>query len=125
MLRSGGMPIASCLFQRRWIGVAPETGDYPFSHHKLSVQYFDSSAAQDRKLEDLVHTAVEKLWRPQPTELELVTCGNSPLVQLKSPPSGSCLSGSGDPCYLEAYHLTDASERRLTLHLRVSRPYEK
>ncbi|KAG6555879.1 hypothetical protein Mapa_002521 [Marchantia paleacea] len=103
----------------KWVGVGAPTGDYPFTHHKLSVEYFDASAAQDRKLEDLVHTAVQELWRPAPSELALLTNKNVDVTLLRPPPNCVCLSGSSDPCYVEAYHLTDPSERRLTLHLKV------
>jgi hypothetical protein len=106
--------------ESKWVGNAGATGDYPFTHHKLSVQYFDASAAQDRKLEDLVHNAVQELWRPTPSELSLVTSkGGAGFTLLKPPPSAQTLSGSSDPCYVEAYHLTDPNERRLTLHLKV------
>lgn len=106
-----------CLgFVWRWVGNTGATGDYPFTHHKLSVQYFEASAAQDRKLEDLVHTAVQELWRPARSELSLATSG---FAYLKAPPTPKTLSGSSDPCFAEAYHLTDPYERRLTLHLKV------
>ncbi|KAL3683893.1 hypothetical protein R1sor_001915 [Riccia sorocarpa] len=102
----------------KYVGVGSPTGDYPFTHHKLSVEYFDSSAAQDRKLEDLVHSAVQDLWRPPPSELALLT-NKVDVAHLKQPPNTLCLSGSSDPCYVEAYHLTDPNEKRLTLHLKV------
>jgi hypothetical protein len=71
-------------------------------------------------LEDLVHNAVQELWRPTPSELSLVTSkGGAGFTILKPPPSAQTLSGSSDPCYVEAYHLTDPNERRLTLHLKV------
>lgn len=100
----------------KWVGNSGATGDYPFTHHKLSAQYFDHSAAQDRKLEDLVHTAVQELWRPAQSELSLATSGFS---YLKAPPTPVTLSGSSDPCFVEAYHLIDAHEKRLTLHLKI------
>ncbi|KAJ7300288.1 hypothetical protein O6H91_20G047800 [Diphasiastrum complanatum] len=103
--------------ESRWTGTAAATGDYPFSHHKLSVQYYDVSAAQDRKLEDLVHTAVQELWKPAPNPL--IATKDSHASLLKTPPIARTLSGSSDPCYVEAYHLTDPLERRLTLHLKV------
>ena len=37
------------------------TGEYPFSHHRLSVLYNDAAGAQDRKLEALVKKAVGQL----------------------------------------------------------------
>ncbi len=71
-------------------------------------------------MEDLVHNAVQELWRPTPSELSLVTSkGGAGFTLLKPPPSAQTLSGSSDPCYVEAYHLTDPNERRLTLHLKV------
>ncbi|XP_024368196.1 protein TPLATE isoform X2 [Physcomitrium patens] len=100
----------------KWVGNSGSTGDYPFTHHKLSVQYFDVSAAQDRKLEDLVHTAVQELWRPAQSELTLATSG---MTYLKAAPMPKTLSGSSDPCFVEAYHLTDPHEKRLTLHLKI------
>ncbi|KAG0586281.1 hypothetical protein KC19_2G078600 [Ceratodon purpureus] len=100
----------------KWVGNSGATGDYPFTHHKLSVQYFEASAAQDRKLEDLVHTAVQELWRPAQSELTLATSG---MTYLKAPPTPITLSGSSDPCYVEAYHLIDSHEKRLTLHLKI------
>lgn len=106
----------TALYFLRWVGNSGATGDYPFTHHKLSAQYFDHSAAQDRKLEDLVHTAVQELWRPAQSELSLATSGFS---YLKAPPTPITLSGSSDPCFVEAYHLIDAHEKRLTLHLKV------
>jgi hypothetical protein len=81
-------------------GNSGPTGDSPFTHDKLSVQYFDVSAAQDRKLEDLVHTAVHELWKPAQSELTLATSG---MRYLKAPPTSITLFGSSDPCYVEAY----------------------
>eukprot|EP00249_Psilotum_nudum_P022975 c28708_g1_i1 orf=979-4446(+) len=105
--------------EARWVGTASSSGDYPFSHHKLSVQYFDASAAQDRKLEDLVHKAVQELWRPAPSELTLLITKAAGSSLLRPPPSTYTVSGSSDPCYVEAYHLTDANDGRLTLHVKV------
>ncbi|GJN07278.1 hypothetical protein PR202_ga25097 [Eleusine coracana subsp. coracana] len=51
----------------KWVGVGDATGDYPFSHHKLTVQFSEASTAQDRKLEGLVHKAIHLNL----TELEL------------------------------------------------------
>ncbi|XP_051129480.1 protein TPLATE-like [Andrographis paniculata] len=103
----------------KWTGVSDARGDYPFTHHKLTVQFYDSSAAQDRKLEGLVHKAILELWRPDPGELtQLLTEGvNSSRIQ--DPPSTVALSGSSDPCYVEGYHLTDANDGKITLHLKV------
>ncbi|KAH6774353.1 ARM repeat superfamily protein [Perilla frutescens var. frutescens] len=103
----------------KWAGVSDARGDYPFSHHKLTVQFYDASAAQDRKLEGLIHKAVLELWRPDPNELiQLVTKGiNSSLI--KVPPNALTLTGSSDPCYVEGYHLSDPNDGRITLHLKV------
>lgn len=103
----------------RWAGVGEARGDYPFSHHKLTVQFFDASAAQDRKLEGLVHKAIQELWRPDPSELTLLLTKGVDSTFLKVPPSAFTLSGSSDPCYVEAYHLSDSSDGRITLHLKV------
>ncbi|RZS00197.1 hypothetical protein BHM03_00029856 [Ensete ventricosum] len=35
-------------------------------------EFFETSAAQDRKLEGLVHKAIQELWRPEPSELRLL-----------------------------------------------------
>ncbi|EFJ13335.1 hypothetical protein SELMODRAFT_122869 [Selaginella moellendorffii] len=105
--------------ESRWVGTAAATGDYPFSHHKLSVQYFEASAAQDRKLEYLVHKAVQELWKPAVSELTLLASKETSPSVLRPPPAAQTLSGSSDPCYVEAYHLSDPHEKRLTLHLKV------
>ncbi|KAI5073208.1 hypothetical protein GOP47_0011221 [Adiantum capillus-veneris] len=102
-----------------WAGSASATGDYPFSHHKLSVQFFDASAAQDRKIEDLVRKAVQELWRPPPSELLLLVTKGADSSVLKSAPSSHTLSASSDPCYVEAYHLMDPIDGRLTLHMKI------
>ncbi|KAL6954503.1 hypothetical protein U1Q18_048282 [Sarracenia purpurea var. burkii] len=104
--------------ESKWAGVSEARGDYPFSHHKLTVQFFEASAAQDRKLEGLVHKAILELWRPDPSELTLLLAGVDSRI-LKVAPSASTLTGSSDPCYIEAYHLTDSSDGRITLHLKV------
>ncbi|KAL1811492.1 hypothetical protein ACET3Z_021557 [Daucus carota] len=54
--------------QTRWAGFTEARGDYPFSHHKLIIQFHEASAAQDQKLEELVHKAILELLRPNPTE---------------------------------------------------------
>ncbi|RVW14172.1 Protein TPLATE [Vitis vinifera] len=105
--------------ESRWAGVSETRGDYPFSHHKLTVQFYEASAAQDRKLEGLVHKAILELWRPDPSELTLLLTKGIDSTLLKVPPSALTLTGSSDPCYVEAYHLTDASDGRITLHLKV------
>ncbi|KAH7433717.1 hypothetical protein KP509_07G082700 [Ceratopteris richardii] len=102
-----------------WAGSANSTGDYPFSHHKLSVQFFDASAAQDRKIEDLVRKAVQELWRPPPSELLLLTTKGADSSVLKPPPRSHTLSASSDPCYVEASHLMDSFDGRLTLHIKL------
>ncbi|KAL6521813.1 hypothetical protein OROGR_018382 [Orobanche gracilis] len=103
----------------KWAGVSESRGDYPFSHHKLTVQFYDASAAQDRKLEGLIHKAILELWRPDPNELtQLLTKGVDPSL-ITVPPSALTLSGSSDPCYVEGYHLTDPNDGRITLHLKI------
>ncbi|PIA51310.1 hypothetical protein AQUCO_01100265v1 [Aquilegia coerulea] len=105
--------------ESKWAGVGDTSGDYPFSHHKLTVQFYEASAAQDRKLEGLVHKAIQELWRPAPSELTLLLTKGVDSTFLKVPPSAYTLTGSSDPCYVEAYHLTDSSDGRITLHLKV------
>ncbi|KAF8408390.1 hypothetical protein HHK36_007540 [Tetracentron sinense] len=105
--------------ESRWAGVSESRGDYPFSHHKFTVQFYEASAAQDRKLEGLVHKAIQELWRPDPSELTLLLTKGNDSTFLKVPPSAFTLTGSSDPCYVEAYHLTDSSDGRITLHLKV------
>ncbi|PWA57554.1 Armadillo-like helical [Artemisia annua] len=103
----------------KWAGVSEASGDYPFSHHKLTVQFYEASAAQDRKLEGLVHKAILELWRPDPSELTLLLTKRADTSSLKVPPSTYTLTGSSDPCYVEAYHLSDPGDGRITLHLKV------
>ncbi|XP_021727343.1 protein TPLATE-like [Chenopodium quinoa] len=103
----------------RWAGVSEAKGDYPFSHHKLTVQFYEVAAAQDRKLEGLVHKAIIELWRPDPSELTLMLSSKIDSSLLKIPPRAFTLTGSSDPCYVEAYHLADPSDGRITLHLKV------
>ncbi|XP_015971364.1 protein TPLATE [Arachis duranensis] len=103
----------------RWAGVTAARGDYPFSHHKLTVQFYEASAAQDRKLEGLVHKAILEVWRPDPSELTLFLTKGFDSTLLKVPPTAITLTGSSDPCYVEGYHLTDSSDGRITLHLKV------
>lgn len=103
----------------RWAGVTAARGDYPFSHHKLTVQFYEASAAQDRKLEGLVHKAILELWRPDPSELTLLLTKGVDSTLLKVPPTAITLTGSSDPCYVEGYHLADSSDGRITLHLKV------
>ncbi|KAL1824687.1 hypothetical protein ACET3Z_011465 [Daucus carota] len=105
--------------ESKWAGFTEARGDYPFSHHKLTIQFYDASAAQDRKLEGLVHKAILELWRPNPSELTLLLTRRNDSSLLKVPPSAVTLSGSSDPCYIEAYHLTDSNDGRITLHLKV------
>ncbi|KAK6256313.1 hypothetical protein SCA6_017618 [Theobroma cacao] len=105
--------------ESRWAGVSEARGDYPFSHHKLTVQFYEASAAQDRKLEGLVHKAILELWRPDPSELTLLLTKGIDSTSLKVPPTAHTLTGSSDPCYIEAYHLADAGDGRISLHLKV------
>ncbi|KAG8059159.1 hypothetical protein GUJ93_ZPchr0002g26110 [Zizania palustris] len=102
----------------RWVGVGDATGDYPFSHHKLTVQFSEASAAQDRKLEGLVHKAIQELWRPNPTQLTLLQTKGIGVLH-KELPKACTLTGSSDPCYIEAYHLADPTDGRITLHLKI------
>lgn len=103
----------------KWAGCSESRGDYPFSHHKLTVQFYEASAAQDRKLEGLIHKAILELWRPDPNELTLLLTKGADPASLKFHPSAYTLTGSSDPCYVEAYHLTDPSDGRISLHLKV------
>ncbi|XP_077250521.1 ARM repeat superfamily protein isoform X2 [Tasmannia lanceolata] len=105
--------------ESRWAGVGEARGDYPFSHHKFTVQFSEASAAQDRKLEALVHKAIQELWRPDPSELTLLLTKGVDSTFLKVPPSAITLTGSSDPCFVEAYHLSDSTDGRITLHLKV------
>ncbi|KAL0548530.1 hypothetical protein IC582_012983 [Cucumis melo] len=105
--------------ESRWAGVSEARGDYPFSHHKLTVQFYEAAAAQDRKLEGLVHKAILELWRPEPSELTLLLTKGIDSTLLKVPPTATTLTGSSDPCYVEAYHLANSSDGRITLHLKV------
>lgn len=70
-------------------------------------------------MEGLVHKAILELWRPDPSELTLLLTKGIDSTLLKVPPSALTLTGSSDPCYVEAYHLTDASDGKITLHLKV------
>ncbi|KAG2329237.1 hypothetical protein Bca52824_000417 [Brassica carinata] len=103
----------------RWAGVSETRGDYPFSHHKLTVQFYEPSAAQDRKLEGLIHKAILELWRPKPSELTLFLAKGANSTSIKVPPTAYPLTGSNDPCYIEAYHLADTNDGRVTLHLKI------
>ncbi|CAN6855924.1 unnamed protein product [Brassica oleracea] len=109
----------SNLPERKWAGVSETRGDYPFSHHKLTVQFYEPSAAQDRKLEGLIHKAILELWRPKPSELTLFLAKGPNSTSIKVPPTAYPLTGSSDPCYIEAYHLADTSDGRVTLHLKI------
>ncbi|EPS70919.1 hypothetical protein M569_03828 [Genlisea aurea] len=103
----------------KWSGVSEAKGDYPFSHHKLTVQFYDASAAQDRKLEGLIHKAVLELWRPNPNELTQLLIKGMDLSAITVPPTAFTLTGSSDPCFVEGYHLADPNDGRVTLHLKV------
>ncbi|XP_027101953.2 protein TPLATE [Coffea arabica] len=103
----------------KWAGVSEARGDYPFSHHKLTVQFYEASTAQDRKLEGLVHKALLELWRPDPSELTVLLSKGIDSTRIKVPPRACTLTGSSDPCYVEAYHLSDPNDGRITLHLKV------
>ncbi|KAL0424218.1 UNVERIFIED_CONTAM: protein TPLATE [Sesamum radiatum] len=111
--------VTTALFITRWAGISETRGDYPFSHHKLTVQFYDASAAQDRKLEGLIHKAILELWRPDPSELTQLLAKGIGLNLIKVTPSAITLTGSSDPCYVEGYHLTDPNDGRITLHLKV------
>ncbi|KAL6547843.1 hypothetical protein OROHE_009548 [Orobanche hederae] len=103
---------------KQWAGVGEARGDYPISNHKLTLQFYDAHVAQDRKLEGLIQNAVLELWRPDPNELtRLMAKGiNSSLIEV--PPNAFTLTGSTDPCYVEGYHLSNANDGRITLHLK-------
>ncbi|KAJ9135446.1 hypothetical protein P3X46_032628 [Hevea brasiliensis] len=103
----------------RWAGVSEASGDYPFSHHKFTVQFYEAAASQDRKLEGLVHKAILELWRPGPSELTILLTKGIDSKLLKVMPAAYALTGSSDPCYVEAYHLADSGDGRITLHLKV------
>lgn len=103
----------------RWAGVSEASGDYPFSHHKFTVQFYEAAASQDRKLEGLVHKAILELWRPDPSELTILLTKGIDSKLLKVMPAACTLTGSSDPCYVEAYHLADSGDGRITLHLKV------
>lgn len=66
-----------------------------------------------------MHKAILELWRPDPSELTLLLSQAADSILLKVPPRAHTLSGSSDPCYVEAYHLTDPRDGRITLHLKV------
>lgn len=117
------MTVLTFILIDRWAGVSEARGDYPFSHHKLTVQFYEAFAAQDRKLEGLVHKALLELWRPDPHELTLLLSRGPDSSLLKVPPSAYPLTGSSDPCYVEAYHLSDPNDGRITLHLKVFHAY--
>ncbi|EEF50944.1 conserved hypothetical protein [Ricinus communis] len=103
----------------KWAGVSEARGDYPFSHHKLTVQFYEAAAAQDRKLEGLVHKAILELWNPEPNELTILLTKGIDSKLLKVMPAAYTLTGSSDPCYVEAYHLADSGDGRISLHLKV------
>ncbi|KAL0450774.1 UNVERIFIED_CONTAM: protein TPLATE [Sesamum latifolium] len=105
--------------QCRGLGLVKPEETTRLATTKLTVQFYDASAAQDRKLEGLIHKAILELWRPDANELtQLLTEGiDSKLI--KVPPNAFTLSGSSDPCYVEGYHLTDPNDGRITLHLKV------
>ncbi|KAJ8768079.1 hypothetical protein K2173_021019 [Erythroxylum novogranatense] len=105
--------------ESRWAGVSEARGDYPFTHHKLTVQFYEAAAAQDRKLEGLVHRAIMELWRPDPSELTVLLTKGIDSTLLNAMPTACTLTGSSDPCYVEAYHLADSGDGRISLHLKV------
>ncbi|KAF6169208.1 hypothetical protein GIB67_013638 [Kingdonia uniflora] len=63
--------------ESKWSGVSETRGNDPFSHHKLTIQFYEASA------------------------------------------SAYTLTGSSDPCYVEAYHLADSCDGKIILHLKV------
>lgn len=71
-------------------------------------------------MEGLVHNAILELWRPDPSELTLLLTKGVQSPLLKVPPTATTLTGSSDPCYVEAYHLADSNDGRISLHLKVS-----
>lgn len=70
-------------------------------------------------MEGLVHKAILELWRPQPSELTQLLSKGIDSSSLRVPPAAIPLSGSSDPCYIEAYHLADSGDGRISLHLKV------
>ncbi|KAI4320138.1 hypothetical protein MLD38_033648 [Melastoma candidum] len=105
--------------ENKWAGVSEARGDYPFSHHKLTVQFYEASAAQDRKLEGLVHKAILELWQPDTSELTSLLSRGVRLSKPKVSRTAIALTGSSDPCYVEASHLAGSSDGMITLNLKV------
>lgn len=108
-----------CSVKLRWAGVSEARGDYPFSHHKLTVQFYEASAAQDRKLEGLVHKAILELWRPDTSELTSLLSRGVRSSKPKVSRTAVTLTGSSDPCYVEASHLAGSSDGMITLNMKV------
>ena len=66
-----------------------------------------------------MHKALLELWRPDPSELTVLLSKGIDSTRIKVPPRACTLTGSSDPCYVEAYHLSDPNDGRITLHLKV------
>ncbi|KAF9663561.1 hypothetical protein SADUNF_Sadunf17G0064200 [Salix dunnii] len=83
----GEIHAVTASFCLRLAVVRKARGDYPCSHYKLTVQFYEAAAAQDRKLEGLVHRAILELWRPDPSELTILLAKgiDSPLLKLQPP----------------------------------------
>ncbi|KAF6162461.1 hypothetical protein GIB67_026299, partial [Kingdonia uniflora] len=103
--------------ESKWSGVSETRGDL-FSYHKLTIQFYDAFAPQDTKLEGLVHKAIQELWRPNLSELIVLLTKGVNYTFLKVSPSVYTLTGSSDPCNVEAYHLADSSDEKIILHLK-------
>ncbi|CAI5476371.1 unnamed protein product [Closterium sp. Yama58-4] len=132
---------------RTWAVRMGATGEYPFSHHRLSVLYNSAAAAQDRKLESLVKSAVSDLSAPSASPDELlqrqlqqqqedqgldpalipgggmagIAGASSGIVAGRqvSAPVAINITGSSDLAYVEAFHLSAMTERRVTLSVKV------
>ncbi|CAI7877910.1 unnamed protein product [Closterium sp. NIES-53] len=132
---------------RTWAVRMGATGEYPFSHHRLSVLYNSAAAAQDRKLESLVKSAVSDLSAPSASPDELLQRqlqqqqedqGLDPALipggglagiagassgiaagRQVSAPVAISITGSSDLAYVEAFHLSAMNERRVTLSVKV------
>lgn len=61
----------------------------------------------------MVHKAILELWRPNPSELTLLLTKGIEATSLKASPTAYTLTGSSDPCYVEAYHLADSSDGKI------------
>lgn len=67
-----------------------------------------------------MHKAIHELWRPNPSILSLLLTKGISSSNHKVAPKSQVLTGSSDPCFIEGYHLSDPTDGRITLHLKVS-----